>query len=109
MDRLAVIARLRPGRADEARRLISEGPPFELAALRMQRHAIYVSSDEVVFVFEGPEVGWTVEDLVNDPVISAAFSGWGPLIEGTPRMAREAFSWSRDEAATPPHEPDTRE
>jgi hypothetical protein len=47
----------------------------------------------VVFVFEGPASKGLVRDLVNDPIRSAAFSVWAPLLEGTPELAREEFHW----------------
>jgi hypothetical protein len=61
---------------------------------------VYLSSREVVFVFEGPEVEWKVDDLVDDFLQSAlhgAFEEWRPLLEGKPRLANEAFFWSRSE------------
>jgi hypothetical protein len=47
----------------------------------------------VVFVFEGSGIEARVRDLIDDPVRSAAFSIWGPLLEGTPELAREEFRW----------------
>jgi hypothetical protein len=47
----------------------------------------------VVFVFEGSGVEGLVRGLVNDPTSSAMFSVWGPLLEGTPVLAREEFYW----------------
>lgn len=100
VDRLAVIAPLKPGSAGAARELAERGPPFELEDHGLAGHAIYVSSAEVVFVFEGAGVESIVGDLVNDPAISAAFSAWGPLLDGTPRLARPAYRWARDNAPT---------
>jgi hypothetical protein len=44
-------------------------------------------------VFEGPGIEGRVRDLVDDPVRSAAFSIWAPLLEGTPVLAHEEFHW----------------
>jgi len=30
------------------------------------------------------------------PVLADALDAWRPLVEGSPRIARERFSWERD-------------
>jgi hypothetical protein len=42
---------------------------------------------------EGSGIERLVRDLVDDPARSAAFSIWGPLLEGTPELALEEFYW----------------
>jgi hypothetical protein len=96
MNRLMIVARLREGAHAEAERLIAAGPPFDPEALGFHRHAAYLSAGEVVFVFEAPEVEWIVNDIVDDPVLSAAFGPWHALIDGTPRLAHERFYWTRE-------------
>lgn len=96
MEQLAVVARLSPGAESEARRLVEQGPPFDIAGSGLERHAVYLSAGEVVFVFEGPEVEWVVEAMIEDPFrprLSDALAGWRELVEGEPRIARPAFSW----------------
>jgi hypothetical protein len=96
MNRLMIIARLRQGAHDEAEALIAAGPPFEPDELGLHRHAAYLTAGEIVFLFEAPEVEWIVNDIVDDPVISAAFAPWQNLIDGPPRLAHERFYWSRE-------------
>jgi hypothetical protein len=96
MDRLMIVARLRPGAHEKAEALIAKGPPFDPEALGFHSHAAYLAADEVVFLFEAPEVEWIVNDVVDDPRISAAFGPWHDLIEGAPRLAHERFYWSRE-------------
>ena len=48
-----------------------------------------------MFVFEGPEVEWIVNELIDDPAIASYFAPWQKLIDGTPRLAHERFYWSR--------------
>ncbi len=96
MNRLAIVARLKPGTRRRAAELVAEGPPFQLRDSGFERHAVYLSGDEVVFVFEGPGAEYLVQDIVNDPVRSARFSAWAPLLDGRPELAREVFNWSRD-------------
>ena len=96
MEQLAVVVRLKPGVEEEARALIANGPPFDIGESGLERHAVYLSAGEVVFVFEGTEVEWIVEAMIENPFqprLSDAFASWRELVEGQPRIARPAFSW----------------
>jgi hypothetical protein len=97
MNRLMIVARLREDAHDEAEVLLRDGPPFDVATLGLDRHAAYLTAGEVVFVFEGPEVEWVVNELIDDRVISAHFDPWQKLIDGPPRLAHERYYWSRAE------------
>lgn len=97
MDRIAVIARLEPGAEEKAKELLDVGPPFDLGATGIVEHAVYVGNDFVVFVFEGIDVERRLTDLVNDPVLSASFGAWGPVLSDAPRLTREAYHWSEEE------------
>jgi hypothetical protein len=97
MNRLMIVARLRDDAHDEAEVLLKEGPPFDPEELGLDRHSVYLTASELVFVFEGPEVEWIVNDIVDDPVVAVFFAPWEKLIEGTPRLAHERFYWSRAE------------
>jgi hypothetical protein len=96
MNRLMIVARLREGAHDAAETLIAKGPPFEPEELGFHRHGAYLTTGEVVFLFDAPEVEWIVNDILDDPVVSAAFGPWQELIEGTPRLAHERYYWSRE-------------
>ncbi len=53
-------------------------------------------------MFEAHEVEWLVDALVDDPfqwLVAEALDAWRPLVDGTPRIAREQFSWERDAEA----------
>jgi hypothetical protein len=98
MERLALIGRLKPGTEAQAAKLIANGPPFDLEAHKFERHTVYLSPGEVVFVFEGHEVEWLVDEMVDDPFewpLSDALAHWSPLLDGTPQMARELYFWER--------------
>ena len=98
MHQIAVIARLRDGAEPQAAELIRAGPPFDLGAAGFERHSIFLSASEVVFVFEGDEVEWLVDQLVDEPFaweLNDALASWKPLIEGPPRLARPQFTWER--------------
>jgi hypothetical protein len=93
VERIAVIAQLRPGSEERAKSLLAAGPPFEPATLGLTSHDVYLGHDAVVFVFEGREVERSVSDLVNDPASSGSFSAWGPILDGSPTLARSAYRW----------------
>ena len=99
MNRLMIVARLNSEAHDEAEALLRSGPPFDPEELGFHRHAAYLTAGEVVFLFEAPEVEWIVNDIVDDPVLSAALGPWHKLIDGTPRIAHERFFWSREESS----------
>ncbi|HZQ03800.1 MAG TPA: hypothetical protein VFA88_07255 [Gaiellaceae bacterium] len=103
MERLAVIARLKPATEAEAEELIAAGPPFDPAAAGFLRHSVFLAPSAVIFVFEAAEVEWRVDDLVDaqffHPLLAQALAAWQPLIEGQPQLARERFFWQRGAAA----------
>lgn len=92
MQRVAVIAHLRPGAAEEAAKLIELGPPFDLSKAGLERHMIYLAADTVVFVFEGGEPRALLASLAG-PDEQSVFGAWESLLDSTPKIASEAYSW----------------
>jgi len=92
-ERLAIVARLRPGSSERAKEILAAGPPYELSAAGFRRHSIFLAGDTAVFVFEGPGIRTLVSKLIDDPASSASFSAWAPLLAGTPMLAHEEFYW----------------
>ena len=96
MQRIAVIAKLKEGAAERAHELLAEGPPFDPDTLGFDRHAVYVSDTEVVFIFEGARVGELIRTLAAaDADAGHVFSAWEPLLDGLPRLGQEAYFWQR--------------
>ena len=93
MERLVVTLKLRDGMQERAADLIAAGPPFDPADLGLRRHSVYLGDDLVIFVFEGEDVERRVSAFVNDPVPSASFAAWTPLLAGTPALAHKAYHW----------------
>jgi len=103
MEQIAIVAHLKSGLEPQAAKLIATGPPFDPAEVGLSRHAVYLAADEVVFVFEGPQVEWIVDEMVDGPFhwrLSEAFDAWRPLVDGQPRIARAAYSWARENDST---------
>ena len=96
LERLVVTLKLRKGTQEPAAKLIAAGPPFEPADLGLARHAVYLGDDLAIFVFEGQDVEERVRGLINDPVRSASFASWMPLLAGRPALAHEVYHWEAD-------------
>ncbi len=107
MERVAIVAHLKEESGPRAAELIAQGPPFDLTETGIVRHSVYLSASEVIFVFEGHQVEWMVDALIDQPFrpeIQDALEAWRAIVEGPPRIARERFGWQRDaydHAATP--------
>jgi hypothetical protein len=101
MERLAIIAHLKEGSEQRAAELVAAGPPFDLANSGIARHSVYISAHEAVFVFEGHEIEWIVDQLIDEPFhyeLHRALEQWREIVDGQPRVARERFAWQLDEA-----------
>lgn len=96
MKRIAIVARLRPGAHERAKDILAEGPPFDPEWWAVERHTVFLSPNEVVFVFEGDEVEWRIDDLVGNFFsggVKQAFDQWRGLVEGKPKLAEQAYFW----------------
>jgi hypothetical protein len=106
MERVAIVARLKEGSEQRAAELVEAGPPFELTDTGIVRHSIYISPSEAVFVFEGHEVEWIVDQLVDEPFhleLHRALDQWREIVDGQPRVAHERFGWQLDDAEAIPN------
>lgn len=95
MNRLVFVAPLRPGMRATARSLLAEGPPFDLASTRFDRHEVYLTEEEVVFVFEAAGEVATLEVAAEDPAVWRAARAWHDVLDGRPRVATVEFTWNR--------------
>jgi hypothetical protein len=101
MERVAIIARLKEGCEQRAAELVGAGPPFDLTETGIVRHSIYISASEAVFVFEGHEIEWIVDELIDEPLhyeLQRALEQWREIVDGQPRVARERFGWELRDA-----------
>jgi len=97
VQRLAVIANLKPNSEARAAELVEQGPPFSPKEAGFERHSVYLTGDHVVFVFEGGQLDGLLRNVIKDPSSTGAFRRWEAVIEGMPRVAREVYSWERGE------------
>lgn len=92
---VAVVVPIKRGCAAAARRLVEQGPPFDLERLGLERHHVFVSEREVVFFFEGDSATAAVDALSRNPRVLGAAARWRGILAGRPRLAAEEFGWTR--------------
>jgi hypothetical protein len=94
MSRAVVVVPLREGANVQAAELLRGGPPFDPATVGLERHQVFLTDDEAVFVFEAASRD-TAERLVSEETFWSAVSAWKELVAGPPRLADNAYSWAR--------------
>ncbi len=97
MRRLMVTGKLRRGSKEAVRAILREGPPFQLSQTSLERHAVFLSGDEIVWLFEGVHAEREVKRLLGDPHGLGRAGRIGLHLTGRPRMPEEVFSWERPE------------
>jgi len=97
LERVAVILPLRKKMHGAARTLLEQGPPFQPETTGLERHYAFVSDDEVVLVFESRAGGETISQLLGDPAVWKAAAAWSKCLAGPPRLAEDAYVWTRDQ------------
>jgi hypothetical protein len=91
MERVVLIAALKPGAREQALDLLQRSAVGSEPEPVTQRQGVFLSDRDAVFFFEGRDAGASVRELVNDPVRSTMLSPWLPLFEGPLHLAREAY------------------
>ena len=86
-EQVAVIVPLKEGRLARAKELVSQGPPFDPAALGLMRHQVFLTADEAIFVFAGPHIRAKLERMTRDPTLWRVGHTWRGCIGGRPRLA----------------------
>lgn len=96
MSRLVLVVPLREGTAARARALLAEGPPFELETTDLERHEVYLTDREAVFLFETAGDEPPLRLRAGNPMLRTAAAAWRECMAGRPRKAETAFSWARE-------------
>jgi len=94
-ERIALVLPLEQHLIEQARALVASGPPFDPAEKGLDRHEVFFTDKEAVFLFEGPDASTVVQQLAQDPGAWRAAVKWRRLLTGAPRLARSAYSWAR--------------
>ncbi len=95
MGCLVAVLPLKPGARARAEALLREGPPFDLEETHFDRHRVFVTDREVVFVFEGEGPSRTLHLPAEDPALCKAAADWQACLSERPRVAVTAYSWER--------------
>jgi hypothetical protein len=95
VQRVALVARLKEGAAKRAGELVRAGPPFDPGERGFDRHAVYLTNEQVTFIFECDDANAAVHDLIDERLASEAFTVWAPLLDGPPQLALEGYYWRR--------------
>jgi hypothetical protein len=98
MSRVVIVVPLEHGSRESARDLLGGGPPFDPGLAGLERHHVFLTDHEAVFVFEADELD-AVERLASDPALWEAMAGWNDLVAGPPRIAEDVYSWIRPHAS----------
>ncbi len=94
MSRLVVVVPLAKAARDRATALLRRGPPFDPGTAGLERHHVFLTDNEAVFLFEADSPD-AVEQLAADESLWAAAAGWSELVAGPPRLAEDVYSWIR--------------
>ena len=96
--RTAVVVPLKPEAHDAVQSLLAAGPPFDPEGLGLDRHEVFLTPSEVVFVFESPLGSKALEALLAQPGLWQSAAAWHVHVSGPPRIAEDVYSWARPPA-----------
>jgi hypothetical protein len=92
MSRVVAVLPLRDGARDQAAELLRNGPPFDPNEVGLERHLVFLSDREAVFVVE-TDAADAAEKLIGEGRFWSP--AWDRLVGGPPRLAEETYSWIR--------------
>jgi hypothetical protein len=87
MERYVIAARLKPGEAVAAERMLSAGPPFDPAEAGLSAHAAYLTDDSVYLLFEGEAPRARALQLAREHLVEV--SQWQAIVSGLPSRVAE--------------------
>jgi hypothetical protein len=97
VEQVAVVLPLRPGALEAARELVAEGPPFDPAEAEIERHAVFLTEREAIFVFSGADACEHLRGFLEDTAVWRAADRWAACLDGPPRLAEATFSFSAED------------
>ena len=94
--RVAIVLPIKQESHDSVRALLEDGPPFDpMQIAGLERHQVFLTAEEAIFVFDSPLGQEPLDPLLADPELWHAAAAWREHIAGPPRIAEDAFSWIR--------------
>jgi hypothetical protein len=95
--RVAIVLPLREDAHDAVQTLIAEGPPFDPRAVDLDRHLVFLTKSEAVFIFESALGADALEPLLQEPALWQSVAAWHDYLAGPPRIAEDVYSWERSD------------
>ena len=92
-ERVAVVVPLRKGKREKAERLLDKGPPFDPERVGLERHEVFLTDQEAIFVFDAAS-GFSLQRLLSDTKVWSSAAAWHDIIAGAPRVAKPFFAWA---------------
>ena len=93
-SRIAVAAKIRPGKRAKLEQMLSEGPPYDLADAGFDHHQVYLGDEDVFFLFEGGSPVTTVKRLAAERNLMGHVVRMAGVLS-SPHLLAEAYSWDR--------------
>lgn len=97
IHKLALVLPLALGKRDVARAYLDEGPPFDLRSAGIDEHEVFLTDEEVIFVFGMPRGPEPLQAILADEEFWSVLGAWEHIAAGPPRIASVAYDW-RDRA-----------
>ncbi len=95
MRRFVIVAELREGSARRVAEVLREGPPYALEQTSLERHEVFLSEREVVFLFEGVHAEEEAKRLLGEDRLLESAGRLGVHLRSRPRVPAELFGWER--------------
>lgn len=96
-SRAVLVLPLVEGASEGVAELLRKGPPFDPDEVGLQRHQVFLTDSEAIFVFEA-DSAQAADRLLSSSRLWAAAAAWKDLVAGPPRIADDVYSWTRPPA-----------
>ena len=95
-SRMVVVVPVKESAREQVRALVAKGPPFDLPSSGLDAHHVFLTEREAIFVFEAVDRS-ALERLVANVDVWAAAEAGREYVLGEPRLAEDAYSWTRSD------------
>jgi hypothetical protein len=92
---IAVVVPLAEGRCDVVHEFLEEGPPFDPAAIGLEKHTVYLTEREAIFVFETEQGVEAFERILAEPELWDVVGPWEHCAGEKPLVATAVYDWHR--------------
>jgi hypothetical protein len=93
---MVVVVPVKESAREQMRALVAKGPPFDVRSSGLDAHHVFLTEREAIFVFEAADRA-ALERLVANVELWAAAEAWREYVAGEPRIAEDAYSWTRSD------------